>query len=293
MNIAEILEDCPKGTELYSPLCGKCYFDRLNYGTIICKKRNAQEITFTSEGYYMLPVFEDAECMLFPSKENRDWDTFQRPFQNGDIVSTVNGMWIGIVKRKVGNAYETYTTMYDGATIYNDSTFCFERLAPEPEKQKLFDTIKKNGYKWNPETKTLEKLIKPKFKVGDRIKHSRVESGNIYTVVDTKGSSYTVNKNNEKHNFGIDFEVQDDWELVPNKFDISTLKPFKKVLVRDTNGQVWTADFFSHILNSNSGLRTVFVCLGHCAYKCIPYNDDTKHLLGTNKDCDDYYKTWE
>lgn len=63
--------------ELYSPLCGKCVFDRLNMGTIICKKQNTQEITFTSEGYYMLPVFDDCECMIFPSKDQRDWSKFR------------------------------------------------------------------------------------------------------------------------------------------------------------------------------------------------------------------------
>lgn len=78
INIAKILKDCPKGMELYSPLCGKCVFDRLNMGTIICKKQNTQEITFTSEGYYMLPVFDDCECMIFPSKDQRDWSKFQR-----------------------------------------------------------------------------------------------------------------------------------------------------------------------------------------------------------------------
>lgn len=81
INIAKILKDCPKGTKLYSPLCGECYFDSLNMGTIICKKQNTQEITFTSKGYYMLPVFDDCECVLFPSKENRDWSKFQIPYK--------------------------------------------------------------------------------------------------------------------------------------------------------------------------------------------------------------------
>lgn len=89
INIAELLKDCPKGMELYSPLCGKCIFDRLNMGTIICKKQNTQEITFTSEGYYMLPVFDNCECMIFPSKDQRDWSKFQRPFKDGDVVATM------------------------------------------------------------------------------------------------------------------------------------------------------------------------------------------------------------
>ena len=57
INIAAILKDCPKGMELYSPLCGKCVFDRLNFGTIICKKQNTQEITFTSKGVLYAPSF--------------------------------------------------------------------------------------------------------------------------------------------------------------------------------------------------------------------------------------------
>lgn len=77
INIAELLKDCPKGTKLYSPLCGECYFDSLNMGTIICKKQNTQEITFTSKGHYMLPVFDGCECMIFPSKDQRDWSKFE------------------------------------------------------------------------------------------------------------------------------------------------------------------------------------------------------------------------
>ena len=89
INIAKLLKDCPKGMELYSPLCGKCVFDRVNFGTIICKKQNTQDISFTSEGYYMLPVFDNCECMIFPSKDQRDWSKFEPPykFKDGDMFS--------------------------------------------------------------------------------------------------------------------------------------------------------------------------------------------------------------
>lgn len=76
------------------------------------------------------------------------------------------------------------------------------------------------------------------------------------------------------------------------KFDITTLKPFDKVLVRDTNGQVWTADLFSHIINKNPNLKITFVCVGHYPNQCIPY-EGNKHLLGTSNDCVNFYKTWE
>lgn len=152
-------------------MCGECEFRRVycrNGEICIEIKTNEEVFVCDKYGYYFYGI--NGEVIIFPSKENRDWSKFQRPFKDGDIVSTMNGIWIGIVKRKVGNAYETYaTTIYDGTTVYNDDTFCFERLATEEEREKLFKAIKDNGYKWNPKTKTLEKLVEPKFKVGDKI----------------------------------------------------------------------------------------------------------------------------
>lgn len=354
INIAEILRDCPKGTELYSTLCGKCYFDRLNYGTIICKKQNAQEITFTSGGYYMLPVFDDCECQLFPSKDQRDWSTFQRPFKDGDVlVHTQNGRFIMSIYKsneneKLINTHAIFWDREEGLSVgiqiccYTDNV----RFATKEEKAKLFQAIKENGYKWNEETKTLEKLvepkfkvgdkivkknsisapveitsvgdefyysytpnsvgvlhikdqddwelvpdIKPKFKVGDRIISIISNSGYIYNVIEVKESLYVVSKNDENDNKLIDFQIQDYWELVPDKFDISTLKPFDKVLVRDTNNQMWVADLFSHALDRPLGGYT-FACIGHYPNQCIPY-EVNQHLLGITDDCDEFYKTWE
>ena len=72
------------------------------------------------------------------------------------------------------------------------------------------------------------------------------------------------------------------------KFDPKTLKPFDKVLVRDEDCY-WTADLFSHIDDSIGR-----VCCSWYSWKqCIPYNDETKHLVGTSDDCPEYYKWWE
>lgn len=89
-NIADRLKNCPKGVKLYSPLCGEVEFDRLNYGTIITRRGNGQELCFTSEGDYLLPVSDDAECLLFPDKYQRDWSKFDpnlKPiFHKGDRI---------------------------------------------------------------------------------------------------------------------------------------------------------------------------------------------------------------
>ena len=72
------------------------------------------------------------------------------------------------------------------------------------------------------------------------------------------------------------------------KFDPKTLKPFDKVLVRDEDCY-WTADLFSHIDDSLGR-----VCCSWYSWKqCVPYNEGTKHLVGTNKDCPEFYKWWE
>ena len=72
------------------------------------------------------------------------------------------------------------------------------------------------------------------------------------------------------------------------KFDPKTLQPFDKVLVRDDDCY-WTADLFSHIDDSIGK-----VCSSVFLWKqCIPYNEETKHLVGTKEDCPEFYKWWE
>ena len=69
------------------------------------------------------------------------------------------------------------------------------------------------------------------------------------------------------------------------KFDPKTLKPFDKVLVRISN--LWRVNFFS--ANEDGAYR----CIDYSFIYCIPYNDDTKHLVGTTKEAPEYYKYWE
>ena len=76
------------------------------------------------------------------------------------------------------------------------------------------------------------------------------------------------------------------------KFDPKTLHPYDKVLVRDSRSDKWRCQLFSHILKDDD-----YFCA--CIYSsytygnCIPYNDDTKHLVGTVKEAPEYYRYWE
>ena len=78
------------------------------------------------------------------------------------------------------------------------------------------------------------------------------------------------------------------------KFDPKTLKPFDRVLSR-YDGGCWSANLFSHIEEENNKYHGTcsFVCNGSLVKFCIPYNDDTKHLLGTSDEAPEYYRYWE
>ena len=74
------------------------------------------------------------------------------------------------------------------------------------------------------------------------------------------------------------------------KFDPKTLKPFDKVLVRDSDVDVWQCEMFSHFCSRETAYP--FFCCGSPYYYCIPYNSETEHLVGTCNEAPDYYKWW-
>ena len=74
------------------------------------------------------------------------------------------------------------------------------------------------------------------------------------------------------------------------KFDPKTLKPFDKVLVSDEHHTRWRCSFFSHIVDQ---FQYKYFTSDSCYKFCIPYNDDTKHLVGTTDEAPEYYRYWE
>ena len=159
IDLKKILENCPRGTRLYTTTFGYVNFKMLipssEYPIIVYCKEEIDEKSFTADGKFMKNY--DAECTLFPSKDQRDWSKFSAPWYKKE------------------------------------------------------------------------------------------------------------------------------------KFDPNTLKPFDKVLVF-TNGE-WTCDFFSHTLSGDIFNKR---CMGIGDVNVvIPYNDETKHLVGTTEEAPDYYRYWE
>ena len=81
--------------------------------------------------------------------------------------------------------------------------------------------------------------------------------------------------------------------LNKERFDPKTLKVFDRVLVRFDCG-AWSATLFSHLIDSKfANKKYDIICCGSVFGYCIPYNDDTKHLVGTKDEAPDFYKYWE
>lgn len=157
LNLVEILKDCPEGTKLYSTIYGDVEFvkvsNHLEY-PIEVKRRYYSIGSFTNDGRLLAGY--NGECVLFPSKEQRDWSKFK------------------------------------------------------PKKP---------------------------------------------------------------------------------KFDTKTLKPFDKVLVRNSDDNKWRWALYSYTIDGNEVNKYVTI---DCSYNyhryCIPYNEDTQHLTGTTDEAPEFYK---
>ena len=288
INVAGLLKDCPEGMELDCTMYINVTFIAVeNTGSYPIKLlAGSMKLNLTKSGCYSNT--DDAKCVIFP-KGKTTWEGFMPPceFKDGDILATTNGKFIAIIKKNGGKCY---VCCHTNNTFFEiDSCGWFDRFATEEEKQKLFDAIKANGYRWDEETKTLEKLVEPKFKVGDIIvniyrKHLNSDSRG-WKIYQIENDKYIFTDGSYIH-----IQDQNNWELVPTNSTLPLLTPFVKVLVRDTNDCVWKADFYSHCEDNS---HYSHVCTGAGYHQCIPYNEETANLIGTTNDCPDKYKTWK
>ena len=128
---------------------------------------------------------------------------------------------------------------------------------------------------------------------------------NIYSInvkVDGLGVSYTFDGKIYHHYGGecVLFPSKDcrDWSKFTatwykkEKFDPKTLKPFDRVIIRGAYVLNWFCELFSYSYIDFKG-EIKFFCGGSPYFYCIPYNDETKHLVGTMDEAPEYYRYWE
>ena len=317
INIVEILKDKPQGTKLYSSACGKCKLEEVDDKSF--------KISFYSskfgfmnggEGYLDKngKLYDDGECVVFPSKEMRDWSKFA--WKKGDVLVSNDGGTEVIFDKWYDDTYTNfYSKHYLNSEDENNIKY-YENFLCTTEKYSLEDKNtaqtyinaieKRLGGKLNLETLVVEKP-QPEFKDGDIVMS---DSGTIVLVRGislTRKIYYHAYMRNEYiyinpiegeffsrisriKRFATDSEKQQLFDALAKKgkawdaekkqiVDLKPkceFKPFDKVLSRRCSEDYWVLNFYSH--------KTDYyhVCIdGSSNLDCIPYNEETAHLLGT------------
>lgn len=210
INLVKLLKDCPKGMELNCTMFDGIFLEKVNddpdYPILITTKEG-RTWSLTMNGCW--DNTPSAKCIIFP-KGKTTWEGFVPlcKFKDGDIVATDSGNWIGITTG--GNAHSlipTYCVIKQNgkfeAYIDRKNKWCFSRLANKNEKQKLFQAIKDNGYRWNTETKTLEKLVGPRFHEGNWIVFNGLT---LYVKEVVKGFYRTISKGGIPNSYDWDID---------------------------------------------------------------------------------------
>ena len=123
-------------------------------------------------------------------------------------------------------------------------------------------------------------------KTGHGCIYGFTESGELHVVYDGECTLFPSREQRDWSKFNPKKEKKENKE----RFDPKTLQPFDKVLVRDYNYCKWECALFSHAdINYNYN----FVCCGLIYKYCVPYNDDTKHLVGTAEEAPEFYRYWK
>lgn len=177
INIVEILKHKPQGTKLYSSACGKCRLVEVDDKSFKISFYNSK-FGFMNGGEGYLDkngkLYDDGECVVFPSKEMRDWGKFS--WKKGDVLVNNDGDVHIIFERFVDDTYCSFVGKYYLWKENNDTEHFYknERLltsdfqkAGKDAAQTYISTIEERlGGKLNRETLEIEKT-QPEFKNGD------------------------------------------------------------------------------------------------------------------------------
>ncbi len=162
INIAEILKDCPKGTKLYSPICGEVELSQIcndcyKY-SIIVKTVMGDSLSFAKDGRLYIQYF-GAECLLFPSSEMRDWRRF---FKRGDVVWCEDDMY-AIFEGWENDDYTKFNTTINfhvfGASFDKENvcdTGCFVKASDAERAVFIANAERTLKGKYNPDTLQVE-----------------------------------------------------------------------------------------------------------------------------------------
>lgn len=306
LNIAEILKNKPRGTKLYSMIHGKCSFEvvtdeifKINFCTSKFGLTQSGECTLIKFGN----MYDGGECIIFPSKEMRDWTKFS--WKKGDLLINSCGFQC-IFKEWSSDDYTKFNGCYSNSRdgyedVSNAETANFVKLDDNTTYEYVRKIERKLDGKLNLKTLEIEKTH-PEFKDGDIVVYGKsvaicrkICKHTLFPYVSIDETSRLLFNDNpnvspnecrfateeEKHNLFEALEKESKaWDAEKKQIvDLKPkvkLKPFDKVIVRCSKADNWSIDFFSYKVSNG------YICTGDAWFKyCLPYNDETAHLLGT------------
>lgn len=289
IDIYEILKDEERGTELYTPICGKVWHsgmanDKDSAKAIWTEDEDGREHFFDKNG----KVSKEGEVLLFPSKEMRDWNKF---FKKGDVLVHRNGDVHVIFEGFKDNCYTRFNCKhYLWKECFEDYskekfemiTFLFDKVSDD-EAQTYINTIEKFlGGKLNRETLEIEKPAKPTFEIGKLYVFNEEDEDGELTII---GKLIDKNESEDTLTFGNQYEIENEkfvtdqtfdlrisvheelreategeyctfketytlWQKKPRKpMDKPAFKTFDKVLVRDGDYDKWNPAIFIECLS--------------------------------------------
>lgn len=310
IDIAEILKDKPANTKLYSPLFGEVYFSHVGGGNIAVEHHGGISLFFSSGRFFDL---DESEPLLFPSKEMRNWSKFA--WKKGDVLYSAGLKEYCVFNKFISDGYLMFISKYNvdentkrvvPKTYDPDkNTVNYEKVSDEKATEIISLIEEHYGGKLNLSTLEIEK--QSEFKDGDivalvvrkcthiAIFQSRQEAyigfhendellleepfredvGDIELRLATDSEKQQLFDALEKEGKAWDAEKKQIVDLKPK----CEFKPFDKVLSRRCSEDYWVLNFYSH--------KTDYyhICIdGSSNLYCIPYNEETAHLLGTTDD---------
>lgn len=239
IDIYEILKDEERGTELYTPICGRVLFsgianDKDSKSAIWTERENGEERFFNKNG----KISQEGEVLLFPSNEMRDWSKF---FKEGDVLEFVGDK--GVQGTCIFETYEDETkTRFIGKYVKEKEVLSSKR----PSTYRTADWVKKydpTGYirfveerlggKLNRKTLEIEKPAKLTFEVGRFYVFNEDDEDGELTII---GKLIDKNESEDTLTFGDQYEIENQKFVTDQTFDLRI--SVQKELREATEGEI-------------------------------------------------------
>lgn len=256
LNLVEILKDCPRGTKLYSTIYGEVAF----------------------EGIHIDTDYKTDYPITFKYKDEDGYDSIETTTIDGKQVCFTNGECTLFPSKdqRDWSKFKVEPEMIDGEFYY----CCYSHNRKENsfifiyEKHMLYKT--KCYVALNPCISVLFKDDLITNNPTELRKATEEEKQQLLDAIKIRNYKWDADKK--------------ALIKIESKFNISSFQPFDKVLVRDCVAYKWRCDFFESYIK---GADLPFHTLNGWYKQCIPYNNETKHLVDTNRMPLEKYINWE